>query len=359
MNIFAKTYQLTLTRDYVQHWGVGEAARELIQNALDADAPFEFSFKDDAFTLFSAGAKLDPAHLLLGRTSKQHDAGKIGSFGEGFKIALLVLTRLGHAVIVRNRNLTWRPRFEFSGTYGCDLLTIDEQRSSKDDGGVRFIVQGLTPEDVETIRSSCLRMQKSVGEKIATSRGDILLDRAGELYVGDLFVCKTPLRYGYNAKPQHLKLERDRQTVSSFNLNWLTAEMWYEAQRPDEVAQMIYDAVPDLSAAEYNAPQIVKEKCFELFKQRHPGALLAESPQELRDMLAKGLVETVYVGSPFHGAVTSTESYAEHAAEVRPAAQTPAQFLTSWGNANLEEGTLLKKHYEEQVLTAAMTWTAK
>jgi hypothetical protein len=37
--MFNNTYELSLNKGYVAHWGVLEAVRELIQNGLDSDSP--------------------------------------------------------------------------------------------------------------------------------------------------------------------------------------------------------------------------------------------------------------------------------------------------------------------------------
>ncbi len=71
---------------------------------------------------------------------------------------------------------------------------------------------------MDAIRASCLQMQDHIGAIKMTSKGDILLEKPGELYVGGLYICKTEMKYGYNIKPEFIKLERDRQTVSSYDL---------------------------------------------------------------------------------------------------------------------------------------------
>ena len=99
-------YTLSLTKEYVSHWGVSEACRELIQNVIDNPKPYEYNFDEYLpglfkFTLTSKDTWLHPSTLLLGTSSKKED-GYIGHFGEGYKLALLVLTRLGKAVTVIN-----------------------------------------------------------------------------------------------------------------------------------------------------------------------------------------------------------------------------------------------------------------
>lgn len=362
-----KVYELSLVKDYVSHWGLAEAARELIQNALDSPSPFKFAFMPGGesapdkwcFTLLSENSRLEPHHLLLGSTSKGRDKAAIGSFGEGFKIALLVLTRLGHDVAVQNNEFLWRPMFRFNKTYGTELLCIEEQKLAKSEPGLSFSIEGLEDADRATIESCCLKMQPEVGQLIPTKFGDILLDRPGELYVGSLFVTKNDMKFGYNVKPEHLSLERDRQTVSDWDLRCLTRDMWYDSKRFDEVAQMIFDDVPDLYYARYSAPEMVKAAVFEIFRAQHPGAILAESPSELKKAVEKGITKTVYVGGGVHGVLSSYETYRAHKDDMVPV-QSPSQFLMSWRNANKDAFTPLGlKHFEEQVMVAANGWTAK
>lgn len=85
--MFETVYELPLSRDYVRHWGIPEAVREILQNAIDSDSPLEYTLYTDRITVTSKHSRLEPKTLLLGRTSKADCDDKVGSFGEGYKIA--------------------------------------------------------------------------------------------------------------------------------------------------------------------------------------------------------------------------------------------------------------------------------
>lgn len=310
-----KSYPLPLSRDYVRHWGVTEAVRELIQNAIDSSADFEYATLDQddcshSLVLRSRGVTLDPSTLVLGVTSKADDDSKIGSFGEGYKIALLVLTRLGKYVKVWNGDLLWLPVFKHSDTFNAQLLHIVEEPISTGHGDLEFTIDGLTSDELAAITDSCLLMQPPMDDDIRVKQGRILPAKPGKLYVGGLFICDTDLEFGYDVLPGFIQLERDRQTVSSWDLKTLTRDMWMATGQHDRVAELIEADFPDVAYVEYGgATELVKEACYRLFQQKHPGGIAARTQKEMEALVAKGLINTVYVGGSFYGALQGSESY--------------------------------------------------
>lgn len=357
----SKTYELSLTRNYVSRWGMAQAVRELIQNALDSDSPFVYEFASDdgdsaMLALTSEFTTLTPATLLLGSTSKSDSAESIGSFGEGYKIALLVLTRLGYDVEMRNGSVLWKPRFRFNAKFGEELLVIDEtELSDRRNKGLKIVVFGLSESDVQEVRGSCLKMQESIGQVKTTEFGDILLERPGKLFVGGLYVCDTDLVHGYNIKPEHLKLERDRQTVDSWDLKRMTRDMWFATGEVDKVAAMIESGVADVEYARWDSPDIVKEACYRHFREQHPQSVIAQNHAELKAMVAAGM--TVYVGNlAYYAAVSSSSSYrSEHRVSVK----TPEQTLEAWfAKAKYNMGNEAKRSFRELV-EEAKGWMLK
>lgn len=340
--VFETTYKLSLNRNYVSRWGVVDAIRELIQNALDSDSPFKYEFLHQgngsyALTLSSEHTVLQPRTLLLGVTSKEDNPNAIGSFGEGFKIALLVLARNGYDVRMFNGTHIWAPRFQHDARFGEELLCIIEtDNDNKEHRGLTFLIPGLDDQSVDEIRASCLLMQETVGEVHSTQWGDILLERPGCLFVGNLFVCTTDFKYGYNIHPRYVTLERDRRTVSSWQLGEITTKMWYT--RPvDVVAQMIQDELLDVAYARYNAPELLKEECYKIFRKNNPGALIASSAHEMQEAVKKGMTKTVYVGGFMYDAVSSSKSYRQEAPSLIKKVATPHEILTDWFRTHRSE----------------------
>lgn len=328
-----KTYELPMSRDYVRHWGLLEAVRELLQNAIDSDSPFEYSFAIDQLTITSRYSELDPRTLVLGTTSKADQADKIGSFGEGYKIALLVLARLGKPVTVLTGGKVWTPGFRHSEQFDAEVFCIDEEDNEHESMGVQFCIGDLSDEDQNAIRASCLMMQPPMMDVIGATQGHILPSQPGKLYIGGLFVCETKLHYGYDVLPEHLALERDRKTVDGFDLKWMAKEMWFTTRRWDEMAGLIDDGIPDMELAEHNAPSGLQQACFDLFEQKSPGAIAIKSQLELERLNSMGQHRTSFVGGGFYSLVTSSRSYrATRAAVIKQ--RTPGELLDEWFSQN-------------------------
>jgi len=289
-----KTYALPLAIDYVAHWGVVEAVRELLQNAIDSDSPFECQFAEGSMRITSRGVKLEPKTLLLGVSTKCADSSKIGSFGEGYKLALLVLARQGKDVAIFNGDSFWRPRLAYSEDFECVQLFIDTEESFENPG-LTFDIAGLTDAEIASIKESCLLLSPFNGEVIEGTAGSILVDLPSRLYVNSLFVCNTGLKHSYNFKPKYLKLERDRQTVADFDLKWQTSDLWSKAKKDKELATMVNSGRGDVTFITSTSilNDNVKNLCYKDFMLRNPGAIIARDQRHKSSLEAQGYSNVV------------------------------------------------------------------
>lgn len=231
---------LTIAPNYVPTWGITEAVRELFQNALDQqvqspgnDMGWSYDGDTQTLTISNKTSVLTAQTLLLGATSKASDVSTIGQFGEGYKIATLVLLRNGKQITFYNYGAreVWRPRFVKSRKFETNVLTffIDKVSSWKSvpDADLTIEVSGITQDEWDTkIVPYNLHLQNDIEIVESSMYGDAI-NKPGKVFVNGLFVCNyEPYRYGYNFKPKYIELDRDRKMVSDFDLKWSASRIW-------------------------------------------------------------------------------------------------------------------------------------
>ncbi|MNU34869.1 hypothetical protein D3C71_234550 [compost metagenome] len=251
-------YDLSLTKDYAPAWTVVDAVREFFQNALDQQTTVEdnkmFFFYNELTQQLKVGNKrsvLEPKSLLLGASTKTNSKETIGQFGEGYKIATLVLLRLGKTVEFFNYGAreAWKPRFVKSRKYGADILRFDVDKkyiwSTVPDNDLTIIISGITPEEYERIKASNLHLQGSY-RSFKSEQGEVLVDiqHNNKVFVNGLFVCNyDAYTFGYNFKPSFIRLDRDRKLADAFELKWLASGMWNEVAEDPSAASLLIDLI--------------------------------------------------------------------------------------------------------------------
>lgn len=221
-----KKYELSLSRNYVSNWGVEEAIRELLQNAKDSNGEENIGIDkaSGCITITNKNTSIPSSTLLLGNTSKKDDLDKIGQFGEGYKLAILVLLREGKDVFIMNGNKCWNPSFEYSDNFECEVLCIEEVDSTGND--LIFEISGFNNQELIDLENEFLGLNGQAYNSIQTSYGEILIDSN---YKGKVFVDGLPVYeddnfdYGYNFKPCYVSLDRDRKSINIYELKRLTA----------------------------------------------------------------------------------------------------------------------------------------
>jgi hypothetical protein len=354
--MISKVYELGLAEGYVSSWGLTKAVNELIQNAIDSEAPFEYQFAEESLVISSPGVTLSPRHLLLGASTKRDCRQSIGQFGEGFKLAMLVLVRMGYGVTCHNGEVIWRPGFTHSETFGENTLQVQETANPGAERRLSFEIDGLSMADVEAIKDSCLQMQPPIRDAIETSRGQILPSRPGKLYVNGLFVCDTGLKYGYNMKPAYIQLERDRNTVENWRIQFVTKDMWIETKRWSLIANEAQAEVPDFAYAQHGANDQLREACHALFTSESAGALLARNERQATEMRAQGAIRVAVTGSDaFYELVTSSKAY--QVTKARLAADlTPKEQLDRWYDDHKRYLARLPKTAFKKLRDRAASW---
>lgn len=228
-----KVYELSISSNYVHTWGIEEAVREIMQNAIDSQTDghnLSASYNEGVLVIKNDGCNLSIASLVLGNSGKDDTAKYIGTYGEGFKLAIVVLLRSGVSVRVHTNGQRWEPEFRKSVKFGIDTLHIDVFPESTSKNVISFELSSIEYDIFEGIRDNNLAMLTAMGfntgEVIETEYGKILVEPRykGKMFVNGLYVQQdSSFQYGYDFKPQYLHLDRDRKAINYYKMRELTA----------------------------------------------------------------------------------------------------------------------------------------
>ena len=252
------TYNLNLASSYCQHWGLWEAIREILQNGEDQftlnndnEISVVYDEKNQKLLISNKESILERKTLLLGCTSKDDNDNLIGKFGEGYKIALLILTKLNKKIVIKNfmKNEKWTPELKKDPKYENEKVlkvNIKSYFFKRDrDNNLTWEINGITKEDWNFVNEKYLRYQ-DLGSTFTTDSGaQILFEERyrGCVYVNGLFIekIKSNMAYGYNLMPNTIQLDRDRKTVEGFDFFYETKNIIskYAQKHPERISDIM------------------------------------------------------------------------------------------------------------------------
>lgn len=233
-----KEYELTISPNYVNNWGVREAIRELLQNAVDGETcgypkSINYDSNNNTLSIYNDGVTLAPESLILGGHSKEDRDDLIGGYHEGMKLALVVLLRKGFVVNIENGNKTWTPRFKISEKFNTQVLCIEEKDNDNSNDGLGFYIKGITQDVYNDLYNYFPCIDDDFGEIVDCETGSILLDERfkGKMFVEGLYIqTDDNFEYGYNFNSDVVELDRDRKAINYYELRALTAKSFATAE---------------------------------------------------------------------------------------------------------------------------------
>lgn len=219
--------QLTLHRNYVSEWDSAYAVREIVQNMIDNKSENIIYQEKGVLFLGNEEGVLDKKTLLMGNSTKS-TSDYIGKFGEGYKLALLVLLRNGCNIKIFTGKEIWIPFFQKHDLLDEEVLTIKIQKSKNESKGIIFQIEGL--EDIQEILNSVMINREKCEVLHSTKDGEILelenFDIQGKIYVNDMYITDIQgFEFSYNFKPNRLSLGRDRNIINDYDVIWETSNL--------------------------------------------------------------------------------------------------------------------------------------
>lgn len=367
-------YDLTISPQYVSSWGLNEALREIFQNALDQEAlgsPMSIDWerqKDGTYSvrIQNKSSLLDKASLLLGNSTKANDDQTIGQFGEGYKLACLVLLRLGKDVRILNYGAKeqWIPRIAHSSKFDSELLQIEviKYRLMRvPDHDLTWTISGLSFEELKTWRSQNLVTNKNY-KFFSLNDIEVLTDedQKGNVYVRGLFVGhikNDKMRYGYNLQPSQIKLDRDRKQVQSFDLFWALSSHWARYQDQNLLLEMLIEGSAEVEYLHYYTYEGFSKFVLEEFRRIHgPDAVPVLTQEHVDNLIAAKVKHKPIVVSEALWAYCTSLYTTNLATGERPL--TPHEELTSFFSAFEHDMSDVAKTAFQNLLKASLTWKA-
>ena len=286
-------YELPISPNYVSNWGVKEAIREILQNAIDAEkcgCEKQINYNEELHNLYitTKGTTLPISSLVLGCSSKTNEDNMIGKFGEGYKLALVVLLRNGHQVSIANGENYWDISFEYSDIYKTEVLCVGTLNKClvQEIPSIVFCITNIDQDLYNEFLQYFPCINEDYGETVESAYGSILLDKRfkGKMYVEGLYIqSDNNFDYGYNFNADVVDLDRDRKAINYYELRRLTAASVVSAETcSPELFKAISDSCVDIK----DITDVLDDASEEFL-------------QEYRDMLyaSKGLEENTLVAT--------------------------------------------------------------
>ncbi|MEE1741208.1 hypothetical protein PUR49_32575 [Streptomyces sp. BE147] len=221
----ARKLTYPMASDYVKGWTAKRALKEFVSNAIDASTIYRVDWSDGILSIEDDGPGIPYEGLLFGGSTK--DSRHIGQFGEGKKLALLVLARDAQMGAVTVETVGYR--------FTADLEESDFLRHIGAHSAEPSRVLTLTFTDTERVRGtritvacphllaeeliSEIRYLNEAGYTPPRDTASIVLDgQPGRIWVGGILVTTDPrliASYDLPLSTAKAHQNRDRTIVSA------------------------------------------------------------------------------------------------------------------------------------------------
>ncbi|MFI7081827.1 hypothetical protein ACIBO1_31510 [Micromonospora sp. NPDC049903] len=235
-----------ISPEYVQSWTPVRALSELIANALDEDPNAQVSWSAGTLTIADGGPGIPEEGLILGVSTKS--AEQIGQFGEGKKLACLVLARspqiggvrcetvgYGFVPTVERRKLLGG-LIPSRSARGSEVLVYHFHPNTRT-AGTTFTVD--CPQQLAQEAIGRFRALAEPGYQPPAAPGVCVRDgQPGRVWIGGVLVTRMPgLLASYDLSLDHKALQnRDRTLVEAAALRTAVRRILADSEDPQIIS---------------------------------------------------------------------------------------------------------------------------
>jgi hypothetical protein len=309
--VAVKHLDTTTTLGYLEKtdsaWTEFDVVREIYSNALDQDPHATLRMEGNDLVVRNTGSPMKERHLLMGVSEKDNPEAR-GMFGEGIKLALLVLERMGlRATIHTGDLLIWNARFK---RFGEDVFRISYESADTYYPGTEVRIHDWN-------RPTYLERFVLPGDPrilFTDNKGRMILrEDQPAFYVKGVYVTSAvyynrPYHFGYNLMT--VPMNRDRKMVESYQVGGEIGCVWSEC---DNLAlwRELLTAVKENNAEERNNIYNLRARYRDIVQQAWleimgKGVLHTDSNKAREaGYLGSRVVDMGYIGNFLQGIVTT------------------------------------------------------
>lgn len=316
----SKVYKTNITKGFCFQWQKSKACMEYISNALDeGNYDFNVDYERGCLEVTNYNVKLNPKALMLGLSSKRDDTSKRGCFGSGLPQSIAALLDQGCVVTIFNNDVIWTTSFSHCEDWGYEVLTFKESINPTPDTSMTVLVEGLSEEDLDEVKSRTLALQDRE-VLFSTEYGDVIAhgEDEGEIFCGDMYVCENnAFKYSYNFAPKVLPLNQDRNSTSQWEISKLTAKIWKQCPDKELLKEAITSNkedcyhVMDSWYTEDSSPLSVSEEYGEDFVSKYENHIVTSDHDEYEELSKCGNKVKYLDNSNQVKAIKQSNSYKE------------------------------------------------
>ena len=276
----------TITSKYRQQWGLWEALREIYQNSRDETRKNPIIEGDDnKTTIYDLGDGLTiPQFMLLGLSNKKENSA--GKYGEGIKIASLILTRMDYEIIVKSRD--WIATINIEPFEGENIMVYYFAKTGEYTEGCRIEINGLDIEEAKELLENKF-IDESISEIIATGvEGEILNGKyVGKLYCKGIYVSDLGNTiFGYNLT--NIDTGTDRNFANPQQMEVQIGYIMRRLVNRELVADTLVRLLEEETYEGKNDYIKLNSIFADEFKKKYGDVVISEDESEKSDVVHKG-----------------------------------------------------------------------
>lgn len=208
-------FETGISENNLPHWGELEAVKEFVQNLVYSKSELKDSisiqYDNNCAVLWNTPSGFDKSKLLIGESEQRDSETAPGNYGEGIKVAMLVLRRLGIDVSIQTNGFRVTAELEPSSLDSSVKALIFYIEDNNIYGGTKVTIS-CSEHILEKAKSHFLALDEDVEDIDNMIGSSVLEGHSGEIYVNGVLVTTRPAIFGYNIMDKTI-MNRDRTAV--------------------------------------------------------------------------------------------------------------------------------------------------